>query len=57
MFMYSHVQLCIAMHGGGRLGCMIMYAQVCACIIMYRCCMVMYAQVCSCIVGSTYPGA
>ena len=28
MFMYSHLQLCIAMHGGGRLGCMVMYAQV-----------------------------
>ena len=23
MFMYSHVQLCIAMHGGRRLGCMV----------------------------------
>ena len=30
-----HVQLCIAMHGGGRLGCMVMYAQVCSYIVMY----------------------
>ena len=37
MFMYSNVQVCIAMQGGGRLGCMIMYAQVCSCIVMYRC--------------------
>ena len=37
MFMYSHVQLCIAMHGGVRLGCMVIYAQVCSCIVMYSC--------------------
>ena len=37
MFMYSHVQLCTAMHGGGRLGFMVMYAQVCSCIVMNSC--------------------
>ena len=35
MFMYSHVQLCIAMHGGGRLDHMVIYVQVCSCIVMY----------------------
>ena len=34
MFMYCHVQSCIAMHGGRRLGCMVMYAEVCSCIVM-----------------------
>ena len=39
MFMHSHVQLCIAMEmdGAKRLGCMVMYAQVRSCIVMYNC--------------------
>ena len=38
MVMYSrHVQLCIVMHGGRRLGCMIIYAYVCLSIVMYSC--------------------
>ena len=37
MFMYSHAQLCIAMHGGRRLGCMVMYAHVCLCVVMHSC--------------------
>ena len=37
MFMYSHAQLCIAMHGGGRLGCMVMHAKGRSCIVMYSC--------------------
>ena len=37
MFMYSHVQLCAVMHVDRGVGCMVMDAQVCSCIVTYSC--------------------
>ena len=37
MFMHSHIQLCIVMDGGKRLGCMVTYVHECSCIVMYSC--------------------
>ena len=45
MFMYS-CGSCIVMDGGKRLGCIVMYAHECSCIIMYSC-----AQLCIVVEG------